>query len=193
MLFLSQAERIALLRLARAAVTARVDRAPLPEPAACEGTLAEPGAAFVSLHAGDELRGCIGCIEPRGISLAATVIGMAAAAASDDPRFAPLGWHELEKTRIEVSVLGPLVPIGGPADVVVGRDGLVVERGGDRGLLLPQVAVEWGWDADRFVAETCRKAGLPATAWCHGAQLSRFEADVFSEEVDRDRTAAGAS
>jgi uncharacterized protein (TIGR00296 family) len=88
---------------------------------------------------------------------------------------------ELPAVTIEISVLGPLVPIAGPADVVIGRDGLVVEGDGLRGLLLPQVAVRYGWDADTFVRETCRKAGLAANACREGARLFRFEAEVFSE------------
>jgi hypothetical protein len=106
---------------------------------------------------------------------------MAAAAAGDDPRFAPLAPEELDDTTIEVSILGPLVIIDGPNDVVPGRDGLVVEHHGRRGLLLPQVATTWGWDARTFLSETCRKAGLPRTAWQEGVHLYRFEAEVFAE------------
>ncbi len=177
---LSAAERTALLHLARAAVTARVRGSSPPDPA-MSGAPAQPGAAFVSVHRGAQLRGCLGCIEPRADTLAETVARMAAAAAGDDPRFAPLGLDELEEATIEVSVLGPLVAISGPEDVVPGRDGLVVEDGGARGLLLPQVATAWGWDARTFIEETCRKAGLPPTAWQEGARLYKFEAQVFAE------------
>lgn len=178
---LSADDRRALLSLARAAVNARVTGGPLPDPGDVEGTIALPGAAFVSVHLGSQLRGCLGCIEPRRPNLASVVVDLAAAAAAEDPRFSPLTAHELAGTTIEVSVLGPLTPIAGPEDVTIGRDGLVIDSGGRRGLLLPQVAGHWGWDADRFVAETCRKAGLPPTAWREGARLFRFEADVFAE------------
>jgi len=171
-----------LLRLAREAVAAAVCNAPAPAPAV-EGRLAEPGAAFVTLKRGGELRGCIGCIEARPGSLAATVVRMATAAAREDPRFPPVRLCELEPLTLEISLLGPLVEIGHLDDIVVGRDGLVVEHQGRRGLLLPQVATEWGWDRDAFVAQTCRKAGLPADAWKAGARLWRFEAFVFSEET----------
>jgi hypothetical protein len=173
-------DRSALLALARSAVIARVRGTSWSVPRVA-GALAEPGAAFVSLHAGDRLRGCLGCIEPRPGTVAETVAHMAAAAAGDDPRFAPLAPEELDDTIIEVSILGPLVVISGPDDVVPGRDGLVVEHHGQRGLLLPQVATTWGWDARTFLAETCRKAGLPRTAWQEGAHLYRFEAEVFAE------------
>ena len=84
-------------------------------------------------------------------------------------------------TRIEISVLGPLEAIDGPSQIEVGRHGLVVELGWHRGLLLPQVATEWRWDAETFLAHTCHKAGLPRDAWKHGAKIFRFEAEVFGE------------
>lgn len=178
---LSPIERTSLLQLARAAVVARVRGEDLPAPLNTRGALAQPGAAFVSVHRGDELRGCLGCIEPRHGTLAETVVHMAAAAASDDPRFAPLAADELETATIEVSVLGPLVEIRGPEEVVPGRDGLVVEHAGARGLLLPQVAAARAWDGRTFLEETCRKAGLSRSAWREGARLFRFEAQVFRE------------
>jgi uncharacterized protein (TIGR00296 family) len=82
---------------------------------------------------------------------------------------------------IELSLLGPLEAIAGADDVEIGRHGLVVERGWQRGLLLPQVATEWEWDRQTFLAQTCQKAGLPGDAWQHGAKLWRFEAEVFGE------------
>jgi uncharacterized protein (TIGR00296 family) len=102
-------------------------------------------------------------------------------AATGDPRFPPVGRGELSGLDLEVSVLGPREAIGGPDEILVGRHGVIVERDGRRGVLLPQVAVEWRWDAARFVAETCRKAGLPSDAWQRGARLWRFEAEVFAE------------
>src|SRR5262249_57525518 len=84
--------------------------------------------------------------------------------------------------EIEISLLGPLEPIAGPEDVVLGRHGLVVERDWHRGLLLPQVATEWEWDAETFLAQTCHKAGLPRDAWKHWAKTWRFEAEVFGEK-----------
>jgi AmmeMemoRadiSam system protein A len=175
-------DRHTLLALARRAIEARVAGLDLPEPGAVSGLLALPGAAFVSVHLGPQLRGCLGCIEPRGPSLAAVVARMAAAAASADPRFSPLGPEELDRTTVEISVLGPLLPVSDHREIRVGRDGLVIERDGYRGLLLPQVPVEWGWDVETFLAETSRKAALPRDAWRHGALIWRFEAEVFADE-----------
>jgi len=134
---------------------------------------------FVSLHKGGALRGCIGHIEPdRPLSRA--IPNAAVAASSADPRFAPMTSEELADVQIELSILGPLERIGGAGDIEVGRHGLLVERGWSRGLLLPQVAAEWGWDADAFLSQTCHKAGLPPDAW-KKATVWRFEAEVFSE------------
>jgi uncharacterized protein (TIGR00296 family) len=88
---------------------------------------------------------------------------------------------DLDAIDIEISLLGPLEPVADPQDIVVGRDGLVVERGWSRGLLLPQVATEWGWGAEQFLEHTCQKAGLPRDAWRKGATVWRFEAEVFGE------------
>lgn len=173
-------DRDALLDLARRAVAATAWGRPLP--AAPRGAWFDsPGAAFVSLHRHGELRGCIGCLPPHERPLADTVVRMAVAAARDDPRFPPVGPDELDEILIEISVLGPLRPVSGPDDFVIGRDGLVVERAGRRGVLLPQVASEHRWDATRFLDETCRKAHLPPGAWREGAVVQAFSADVFAE------------
>ena len=134
---------------------------------------------FVSLHKGPTLRGCIGHIEPDR-QLSRAIPDAAIAAASSDPRFEPMTFDELADVHIELSILGPLERIGGVGDIEVGRHGLLVERGWSRGLLLPQVAVEWGWDAEAFLSQTCHKAGLPPDAW-KTATVWRFEAEVFSE------------
>ena len=172
-------DRQLLLGIAREAIVAFVRGTPAHVPGAAE-ILAQPGGAFVTLHKGGELRGCIGHIEPTE-PLGEVVPRCAVAACSTDPRFPPLGPEELDVVDIEISLLGPLEPITGPQDIVVGRDGLVVERGWQRGLLLPQVASEWHWNADAFLAHTCKKAGLPSDAWEKGAKLWRFEAEVFGE------------
>ena len=108
------------------------------------------------------------------------VAEMAVAAGARDPRFPPVASHELDGLEVEVSVLGAVQPCQ-PEDVEVGRDGLVIEEGFRRGLLLPQVAMEQGWDRQEFLEATCRKAGLPSDAWQTGARLFRFEAVHFSE------------
>src|SRR5262245_54487187 len=146
--------------------------------------LAAPGAAFVTLHVGGALRGCIGTLE-RGRSLWRVVGDMAAAAATRDPRFPPIQVTDLQALTVEISVLTPDSRIHRPEEIEIGRHGLDVRRGGARGLLLPQVAVEHGFDREKFLAATCRKAGLPANAW-HDAEteIRVFEADVFSDERD---------
>jgi hypothetical protein len=145
--------------------------------------LEQPGAAFVSVHNHGDLRGCIGHIEPPE-PLGRVVPRCAVAACSSDPRFAPVTAAELALIDIEISLLGPLEPIVGPSDIEVGRHGLVVQSGWQRGLLLPQVATQWDWDADTFLAYTCQKAGLARDAWLKGAKLWRFEAEVFGERED---------
>jgi AmmeMemoRadiSam system protein A len=173
-------DRRLLLRIAREAIAAYVGDAPAHVPGAA-AILTRPGGAFVTLHRDGDLRGCIGHIEPNE-PLGAVVRRCAVAACSTDPRFPPLAADELDAIDIEISLLGPLEPIAGPEDIVVGRHGLVVERGWQRGLLLPQVATEWNWDADAFLEHTCQKAGLPHGAWREGAKVWRFEAEVFSEQ-----------
>jgi AmmeMemoRadiSam system protein A len=178
----SDADRVLLLRIARAAIAAHVN----PQCQAAishlqSAILTQPGGAFVTLHKRGDLRGCIGHIECRE-PLGQVIPRMAVAASSSDPRFPPLSPDELLEIDLEISLLGPLERIAGPQHVVVGRDGLVVERGWQRGLLLPQVATEWGWDADAFLGHTCKKAGLPPDAWKTDARVWRFEAEVFGED-----------
>jgi len=174
----SDADRRLLVRLAREAIASYVNRAPVPsDPAALGG---RTGAAFVTIHNRGMLRGCIGHLATNE-ALGRVVPRCAVAACSSDPRFPPIAPSELPDLAIEVSLLGPLEPIAGPQDVEVGRHGLVVQYRSQRGLLLPQVAIEWKWDAEAFLAHTCRKAGLPRDQWKNGAEIWRFEAEVFGE------------
>jgi AmmeMemoRadiSam system protein A len=175
----SDADRRLLLRIAREAIVAHVSARPFPrvEPAV---VLERRGGAFVSIHRGGALRGCIGHVEATE-PLGRVVHRCAIAACSTDPRFPPVTVPELTDLDLELSLLGPLEPVGATDDIEIGRHGLMVERGSQRGLLLPQVSVEWRWDRVRFLVETCRKAGLPADAWRRGATLWKFEAEVFGE------------
>ena len=160
---LGPVERAALLGVARAAIRARLGVSPTPElPAA--GPLADPAGAFVTLRVKGELRGCVGTFTPYG-SLAATVARMAAAAATEDPRFPPLHPDELDDLDMQVSVLEPRRRMRDPSEIDLGRDGVVVQLGWHRGALLPSVAVEEGYDAHTFLERTCLKAGLPPGAW----------------------------
>ena len=174
-------EQRELLRIARATLRehARTGRFPPGKPH--RETLLAPAAVFVTLHAGDQLRGCIGTTTPSE-PIYRAVQEMVIAAATRDPRFPPVAPDELAAIEIEISVLGPLRKIAGVADIVIGRDGLVVEGRGHRGLLLPQVAVESGWTAQAFLERTCQKAGLPRDAWQGGdLELFVFPTQVFSE------------
>jgi AmmeMemoRadiSam system protein A len=141
--------------------------------------LAEPGAAFVTLHEQGELRGCIGLLRFE-MPLWINVREAAAAAALDDPRFNPVQEREVAGLELEVSVLEPPVEIPDASHFVAGRHGIVVERGGRRALFLPQVAGEMGWGAEQMLDAVCRKAGLPSDAWRdRGTKLSTFEASYF--------------
>jgi len=174
-----EADRARLLQIARAAITAHVMGGAAPGPG--EPSLASRrGAAFVSIHKAGELRGCIGHLEADDF-LTAVVAQCAVSAGTSDPRFPAIARDELPQIEIELSLLGQFERIERPDEIEIGRHGLLVERGRQRGLLLPQVAVEWQWDAATFLSQTCRKAGLPADAWQNGATVWRFEAEVFSE------------
>ena len=173
-------ERRLLLRIARDAIVAHASGANAPGVDRID-LGGRRGGAFVTLHKRSELRGCIGHIEADQ-SLVRVVARCAVAASSTDPRFPAVSPAEVAELSIELSLLGPLEPIAGPDEIEIGRHGLVVEKGWHRGLLLPQVATEWKWDAHQFFEQTCRKAGLPHDAWKQGAKIWRFEAEVFGED-----------
>jgi uncharacterized protein len=172
-------EQQALLRVARGALEARVRGRSAPA-RANGGALEAPLGAFVTIHNGEELRGCLGRLDVDA-PLAATIADLAAIVSDSDPRFPPVSAAELPALDVEISVLTPEREITSVTEIDVGRHGLIVERGYRRGLLLPQVATERGWDAETFLAHTCQKAGLPEDAWRRGARILVFEAQVFSE------------
>ena len=147
----------------------------LPPP----GILHEKYGAFVTLKRNGQLRGCIGRIVGRD-PLYVTVGEMAEAAAFHDSRFPPLLLSEFNNLEVEVSVIGPITRCEDPSQVEVGRHGLVMRKEGHQGLLLPQVPVEWEWDRETFLDQTCRKAGLPADAWQYpDTEIYWFEALVL--------------
>jgi AmmeMemoRadiSam system protein A len=176
---LSAETRESLLVLARGSIAARLHGSAAPDGPASPA-LDVPAGVFVTVKVDGQLRGCIGIPEPNQ-SLRSVVQHCALAAAFEDPRFLPLQANELSSTTLEVSVLSNFHPVTEPAEIVVGRHGLVVERGPHRGLLLPQVAVEHGWTVEQFLEYTCRKAGLPRDAWRNGATVVAFEAEVFGD------------
>jgi AmmeMemoRadiSam system protein A len=176
-------EQRELLRIARATLREHARTGQFPPGRPHRETLLAPAAVFVTLHQGTELRGCIGTtIAERPIYRA--VQEMAIAAATRDPRFPPVVHDELALIDIEISVLGALRRVTGPGDVQIGRDGVVIEGLGHRGLLLPHVATEAGWDARVFVERTCQKAGLAREAWQSSEiAISVFPTQVFSENA----------
>jgi AmmeMemoRadiSam system protein A len=186
---LSREEKRRLLEVARESLAAHL-RGERLRLAPAEGALAEPRGAFVTLvtKTNGDLRGCVGMIASDD-PLLETVARMAVAAGTHDGRFDPVTADELPRLFVEISVLGPMRPIR-PEDVEVGRHGLLISDGRRRGLLLPQVAVEHGWDRDTFLAHTCRKAGLSEDAWRRPeAEIRAFTATVFGEHEAE--TAAG--
>lgn len=177
---LTEAQKDALVDLAHRSVVAAVTGSALP--GRLELQLPDAAGVFVTIKRRGELRGCLGTLQCRS-GLAEEVARCARDSASEDPRFPRVAGAELPDLSVEVSVLGPLEQIdpAQPGAVVVGRDGLVVDDGRRRGLLLPQVPVEWGWTADQFLRQTCHKAGLPDDCWSGDARVYRFEAEVFGE------------
>jgi uncharacterized protein len=175
----TEEERQFLLRVTRHAIEAALERRGYT-PQAPAGKLTEPRGVFTTVYVAGQLRGCVGhvlAVEP----LAEAVAQTAVSAAFQDPRFPPLRAAELPQLGVSLSVLSPLFPITADA-VEIGRHGLLVSLGAQRGLLLPQVPLEWGWDREEFLAQTCRKAGLPRDAWRRGAELLAFTAEVFGDQ-----------
>lgn len=174
----SPQERTLLLQLAHQAITAALEQREISLTAPT-AHLAEPRGAFTTLYYRGALRGCVGYVFPVA-SLYRTVAESARGAAFDDSRFAPVTRDQAPELEVSLSILSPPQPIQ-PEDVEIGRHGLLVKLGGYRGLLLPQVPVEHGWDRSTFMEQTCKKAGLPSNAWQTGAQLEAFTAEVFGD------------
>jgi AmmeMemoRadiSam system protein A len=179
---LSDDEKRELLRIARKSVESVVRGHGLPIPRTASQALQEPCGAFVTITERGQLRGCIGYTEVVK-PLAEVVSEVAAKAALDDPRFPPVSEDELGEIQLEISVLSPLERVSEVEKIEVGKHGLLLENGYFRGLLLPQVAVEYNWDRETFLQNTARKASLPSDAWKDkNTILYRFTAEVFSEE-----------
>jgi hypothetical protein len=193
---LSQEEGEFLVRLARKAVEEYLKtRKHAPVPDSISEKLKRPCGVFVTINSMErgekELRGCIGYPYPTD-PLVQAVIQSAISAATEDPRFYPLSSKELDEVVFEVSVLTPPEKIDTkrpkeyPAKIKVGEDGLIVERGMYKGLLLPQVPIEWKWNEEEFLCQCCIKAGLPADNWLlDGTKLYKFQAIIFEEEAPK--------
>ncbi len=178
---LNQEQRRTLLRVAREAVGAAVHGKSY-QPEVADPELQRPGAAFVTLKKHGELRGCIGTIEARE-PLVVNVAHMACASATEDYRFPPVQPAEAPELTIQISVMSPPERVADVNTIEIGVHGCIIEQGGNRGLLLPQVPVEWGWDREEFLDHTCMKAGLPRGSWRTGeCKLFTFAAEVFGEE-----------
>jgi uncharacterized protein len=179
----SRDERCILLRIAHEAILYAVERRLAAQAHDYPPALSQPRGVFTTLYLpgerGPELRGCVGYAAPLS-PLYRAVAETARAAAIDDSRFLPVTRQEAHRLEVSLSVLSPLFPIH-PDAVEVGRHGLVIAQGNHRGLLLPQVPVEHGWDRETFLEQTCRKAGLPLDAWRKAATLEAFTAEVFSD------------
>jgi AmmeMemoRadiSam system protein A len=177
---LTPEEKSELLKIAQAVVECNCRGEKPPKPEVESSTLNEPRGAFVTLHKDGKLRGCIGHIRAQK-PLIETIVEMAEAAAFRDPRFPPVTLEELDQLKYEISVLTPLRRIKDVNDIQVGVHGIYMKRGVSSGLLLPQVATEWGWDRTTFLEHTCTKAGLPEDAWKDKkTEIYIFSADVFS-------------
>jgi AmmeMemoRadiSam system protein A len=172
-------QRRILLRIAHEAILYALGYETHPEPLPDFPSLQQWRGVFTTLYLGGELRGCVGYPAPVA-PLDRAVAETSRAAAFDDSRFSPVTEEEATRLEVSLSVLSRLFPIH-PEAVEVGRHGLVISQGARRGLLLPQVPVEYGWDQRTFLEQTCRKAGLPLDAWRKGATIEAFTAEVFSD------------
>jgi len=178
---LDNSDKATLLKLARETLEAYLANDKIPGSHVYGEALMEQKGAFVSLHRERELRGCIGQLFPDR-ELYKIVQHCVLSAALEDTRFLPVTREELKDLDIEISVLTPFRRIRDIEEIEVGRHGLYLVQGRFRGLLLPQVATQYGWDRATFLAQTCRKSGLPESAWKDPHTIIHtFEAEVFSE------------
>ena len=182
---LSRDEKVFLITLARRTIEAECSGETADTEVPDSAIMKKPLGAFVTLKKQGQLRGCIGYIEAVK-PLAETIRDMAKAAAFSDHRFRPVTTREVPDLEIEISVLSPIRKIDDPSEIEVGKHGIIITRGVNRGLLLPQVATEMGWDRKTFLEHTCMKAGLPADSWKEpGIKIEVFSAEIFSErELD---------
>src|SRR4030066_1441955 len=176
---LSEEEKKTLHHIAKTVIENLARGAALPEFKIESPILKENRGAFVTIHQRGKLRGCIGYIEGQG-PLHKTIEEMAEAAAFRDPRFTPVKEKELPELELEISVLTPLKRIQDVNEIQVGKHGIYIKKGWYSGLLLPQVATEYGWDCQTFLEHTCQKAGLPSNAWKDkDIEIYIFSADIF--------------
>ncbi|MGA8428923.1 MAG: AmmeMemoRadiSam system protein A [Candidatus Sulfotelmatobacter sp.] len=176
---LSLQDQSTLVRLAHDAILSALEKREISLAPPTE-RLAQFRGVFTSLYLNNELRGCVGYVQPEN-SLYRAVAESARAAAFGDTRFSPLSKEEAPHVCVQLSILSPLQSIA-PEAIEIGHHGLLITRDGHRGLLLPQVAIEHGWDRTTFLEQTCRKAALPTDAWRDGAIIEAFTAQVFGDK-----------
>ena len=181
---ISPSDRKYLLGLARETISRYLAFKMVPLPRLSNPMLRAPRGVFVTLKKRENLRGCIGHMIPDR-PLAEQVGAMALQSAFEDPRFSPVTAKELPDLEVEISVLTPMKPVSGPNEIVVGRDGVLLRKGGRSAVFLPQVAPEQGWGRDEMLSHLSQKAGLPPNAWREGASFQTFQAIVFSETEHR--------
>ncbi len=177
---LSEQEKITLLSVARQSIKTYLEENKPHDFEITLSSLLEKRGAFVTLKTDHALRGCIGTFITEK-SLYETVVEMAIAAATKDPRFRPLDLDELDNTSIEISALSKLNLIDDVSKIEVGKHGIFIVKGLFKGVLLPQVAIENMWDRNTFLEHTCIKAGLPPDAWKEGCEIYIFSAEIFGE------------
>ncbi|MFQ5820486.1 MAG: TIGR00296 family protein [Candidatus Heimdallarchaeota archaeon] len=187
----NQADGEFLVRIAREAIRKRLDAKQRLSITEIPPALSKKSGVFVTIkkktRSGAKLRGCIGHIYPEAPLIEAT-IDSAILAATNDPRFPPMTPKELVEALIEVTILTSPeeIKVNKPSEflekIEIGRHGLIVESGFRKGILLPQVPVEWNWDVEEFLTQLCGKAGLIPDCWClEDTKLYRFESEIFKE------------
>ncbi len=177
---LTQQQRNTLLDLAYQTIVQYLKTREIPAARPADPQLAQPAGAFVTLSRHGDLRGCVGHIVA-DLPLYQVVQQMAISAAEYDMRFQPITLGEMDDIEIEISVLSPLERVDKVEEIEIGKHGLLITKGGHRGLLLPQVATERGWGRETFLEALCDKANLPPGSWKHGATLQRFSAFIFEK------------
>jgi AmmeMemoRadiSam system protein B/AmmeMemoRadiSam system protein A len=177
---LQDSEKRILLNFARETILRYLTTQTVPLASGFPARLSYPQGVFVTLKKGEDLRGCIGHMQPDS-ALGKSVGAMALQAAFNDPRFPPVELKELKNLEIEISALTPMKPIDDPGKMVIGRDGILMSKSGTSAVFLPQVAVENNWDRNETLENLCKKAGLPGGCWKSGARFQVFQAEVFSE------------
>jgi len=175
---LSKTDATKLLQIARDAITHQIKNEDYSPTLREAKALNQHSGCFVTITQNGHLRGCIGNFQSQQ-PLYREVATMAVAAASQDPRFPPMSPDELDNFSLEITVLSPLEKISDTDEIEVGKHGLYIIKGRNRGVLLPQVATEYGWDRKTFLQQTCTKAGLPVDSW----QLPETEIYIFSGQI----------